>query len=182
MATIDWDKAYVMGRDYTSLSTRLVTQLLKYVPMRDSVLDLGCGTGQLTRELWNRKFRKVTGVDGSQEALKLARAATTYPIEYRHKDLSQNFNIMFHQKFQLITCKDTLAFIRDRDKFFQNVSKLLSKEGIFILISPDRSSYPKERWGITLDSDETKEDLGKYFILQNHFIEQREEFYICKTT
>lgn len=52
----------------------------------DSALDVGCGTGQLTREL-HRVIPHVTGIDRDQQSIAVARSRTgTGDIEYRCGD------------------------------------------------------------------------------------------------
>lgn len=46
--------------------------LLSHLPEEAHILDLGCGTGQLAQQLLIKGY-KVTGIDGSEEMLRLAR-------------------------------------------------------------------------------------------------------------
>lgn len=180
MEIVDWDKQYLKDNDYTMLKTKTIEDIYNISAKHSSYLDLGCGTGHLTREMWHRGFERVLGVDGSEAALDLAKNATIQPIEYRQISLDSSFSEKIPETFDLITCKYTLTFIKDIDSFFQEVKKLLAPNGYFVIISPDRASLPKERWSITVDSKEIKEKLQEYFILQKYFVLPSGEFYICK--
>ncbi|MBM9603961.1 methyltransferase domain-containing protein [Desulfopila inferna] len=55
----------------------------------ESVLDLGCGAGELLVRLMNEKqFRKIVGIDTSKEALAGARSMFSQPDVYVDKRLS----------------------------------------------------------------------------------------------
>lgn len=62
------------------VAQRLVAQ----VPLRSRVLEIGCGTGMLARELATKRGAKVTAVDLSPRMIDVARVRTPAPlgIEY----------------------------------------------------------------------------------------------------
>jgi 2-polyprenyl-3-methyl-5-hydroxy-6-metoxy-1,4-benzoquinol methylase len=182
METIDWDKQYVIGHDYTLLKASTIANIYNEATNHSSYLDIGCGTGQLTREMYHKGFSSIMGIDGSEAAINIATQATITPIIYKKLDLNSSFAEKIPETFDLITCKYTLAFIEDIDSFFEEVRKLLATDGYFIIIiSPNRDSTPKEEWYITVDIDEVKEKLQKYFVLQKYFCEANNDFYICKS-
>lgn len=180
MATVSWDEPYLRGLDYTLSKTKTIADIYNVAAKHEAYLDLGCGTGHLTREMWHRGFKRVLGVDGSKAALDLAKNATTQPIEYRQIDLDSSFAKAISEKFDLITCKYTLAFIEDTDQFFQEVKQLLTPNGYFVILSPNRDSTPEESLSITVEAKKVKEKLQKYFVLQEYYTTSIDEFYICK--
>lgn len=80
-----------LNKYYAAEQQRLLDQTL--TDLRDKrVLDLGCGTGRLSRALTARGAQ-VTGIDFSSEAITLARSRSTPDIEYRVQsvfDLCEN--------------------------------------------------------------------------------------------
>ena len=180
MKTINWNDAYASGRDYVYLSRQEIDKILTYLGSnieQTQVLDLGCGTGQLTRELFHRGFKKVVGIDGSEKAISFAKAATVLPIEYIVNDIEQDFTTKITDKFDFVICKDTFAFINDKNSLLQQVKGSLTEQGLFILISPLRSEFPN-RPHITVDTEDTKALMQTKFDLLDYFVSSKEEFYV----
>ncbi|HWZ66004.1 MAG TPA: class I SAM-dependent methyltransferase [Patescibacteria group bacterium] len=76
-----WSNLYDQGRDYLLASHQAISKYLERVdpPAPKTVLDIGCGTDQLTRELYHRGYR-VVGVDVSTSAISTARISYDCPI------------------------------------------------------------------------------------------------------
>jgi SAM-dependent methyltransferase len=98
-------------------------------------LDIGCGTGELLRQLASRGF-DVTGVDLSDVAIKKAQAHTgTYIVgDFMDVSLPAKYDVIFINK--------VLAFANDKQAFLDKAKSLLSKNGkIVIITSILRSEY-----------------------------------------
>jgi ubiquinone/menaquinone biosynthesis C-methylase UbiE len=68
------ETAHLYDRRYAEIQRLKYEKVLKHLPKRvGRVLDLGCGTGLLLREL-RRRGRMVVGVDASEEMLGIAKA------------------------------------------------------------------------------------------------------------
>lgn len=175
-----WDDTYEAGQDYVYIGLEQLNKLLSHVNEQNKVfIDLGCGTGQLTREMYHRGFQ-VTGVDGSEKALVKARSATQFDIDYIHADLETDFSEKLNKKANFITCKYTYAFIKNKSAFLANVNKLLEKDGVFIIISPLRDMMGEDKKDITLDSASAKKELLETFILLDYYDDGYDEYFICK--
>jgi 2-polyprenyl-3-methyl-5-hydroxy-6-metoxy-1,4-benzoquinol methylase len=63
-------------------------RLVSEVPLRSRVLEIGCGTGTMSRELAARRGAKVTAIDLSPRMIDVARTRThaTLGIDYRVAD------------------------------------------------------------------------------------------------
>lgn len=74
-----WSSHYDKGIDYglipSSMVTRIVTMVDSGLPKE--CLDVGCGTGQLTRELYHRGYT-CTGLDISTSAIRIAKSNTIF--------------------------------------------------------------------------------------------------------
>jgi SAM-dependent methyltransferase len=63
---------YLLNRDNLK-SSKYVSQLLKYLPKKSLVLDLGCGAGVPVDDVIIKAGHSVVGIDISPEQIKLAR-------------------------------------------------------------------------------------------------------------
>jgi 2-polyprenyl-3-methyl-5-hydroxy-6-metoxy-1,4-benzoquinol methylase len=114
-------------------------------------LDIGCGSGQLSRELYHRGF-SVVGIDASASALRIAQSLTVVPrqqLSYFHFDIEQDDTAkLLQQPYSLITCKLVYAFIKDKAAFLDSVAQLLTPHGIFVVITPLPEDVPSHRRSI----------------------------------
>lgn len=179
---IDWDREYDQGKDFTPFSTQQINRILGYAELssHDTYLDLGCGTGQLTREFFHQGFEDIIGVDGSSSALELARRATTQSIRYIQKDLNKDFTSNLPKENTLISCVNTLAFLNDKATFIKRTKSLLAKDGAFVLITPYPPLY-KHKKNITVDSEAVTELLRPHYNLIVQYTETNNvEVFICR--
>lgn len=162
-----WDQCYGSGRDFQLSSSSAISQFLVFAdPSLDKTcLDIGCGTGQLTRELVHRGY-KCVGIDASASAIKIAQTLTVAPdseLQYLQFDIeNDDINNLPQQQFSLITCKLVYAFIKDRPLFLKKVRQLLAPGGIFVMITPLPENELPERKSITVSKPEI-EVMGEYF-------------------
>lgn len=95
-----------------------------------NILDLGCGVGKLLSFL-SKSIPKQTGIDGSNEMLKVARKIHPNAF-YIHGDIKQ---FSLKEKFSLVTCThDTLNYILNEDclrKHFESVNKNMNIGGYY---------------------------------------------------
>lgn len=181
---IDWNQIYDNGTDFRAISQRDIDTMLECIPSSEGTnsLDIGCGTGHLTRELWHRGFMP-TGVDISESAIRLARLYTVLDdkeISYKVLNLETN-NIadLMDKSFMLITCKLVYAFISDKAIFLGNVVKLLDKSGVFVILTPLKSQVSKEKAHIAVEYEKTLEELTAFFIVETKR-DDIQAMFICK--
>ncbi len=100
----------------------------------DRVLDLGCGNGRLYQAFAGKKVRYL-GIDFSKELLKIARKS--YPqAKFFLADITKRKTYQKMGEFNICFCIAVLHHISSRSsqlKIFENVYKVLKKEGILIL-------------------------------------------------
>lgn len=167
-----WDSYYDTDRDFGLMTSQALTQILTYVDasLEKTCLDIGCGTGQLTRELSHRGYECV-GVDLSESAISMARSLTdqTTRLTYLRQDVTHlDPKSLPRQEFSLITCKLVYAFIQDKMRLLDDVDGLLAPGGTFVIITPvyrnDRKKSP-----ISVDLEQTLHQLRKKFSRVIHF-------------
>ena len=117
---------YKANREFT------LNLLDKFLPRKQiSILDLGCGTGGTTVVL--QKYGRVTGIDISHEAIKLAHR---YPIEVLRQSDSNHLPFA-PSKFDLVVSLDVLYHRAvNVHKTVDEVFRVLRPGGIFLVRVP----------------------------------------------
>ncbi|HWZ65204.1 MAG TPA: class I SAM-dependent methyltransferase [Patescibacteria group bacterium] len=179
-----WSNLYDQGRDYLLASHQAISKYLERVDPSapKAVLDIGCGTGQLTRELYHRGY-KVIGIDVSASAVKLARSfsvVTPNKLDYLRFDIEQgDLSKLPLAPYGLITCKLVYAFIKDRPNFLQKISQELAPNGTFIIITPLPDDAP-DKLAITVPYQRTMDELSAVFADVKSFREQGITYFVGK--
>ena len=181
---MDWNTSYQKGRDYKQLSTTQLLDVLGGVgalPFEagdKKALDIGCGTGQLARDLYHLGY-EVTGVDLSSAAIEMATTSTrrdgvsfvVCDIETLEAPLGM---------FDLITCKYVFAFLAEPLKFLQNIQQMMKPGAYFVMVTPDQDTLSDQKKGIALPSGLVEEKLQAVFGASVHRTRVGDDFvYIC---
>lgn len=175
-----WDECYMDGRDFRILLHESITRLLSYVDSdaEKTCLDIGCGTGQLTRELIHRGYR-CTGIDVSPKAIGIASSLTVSgKARYVCLDIEQDTWQLLRQ-YGLITCKYVYAFISNKRSFLQEVAKHLKEGGIFFMVTPLAHDVPIEKRSIAVDFEQTMAELQGVFSTVDTFLDQGATCFVC---
>lgn len=180
-ATKHWDKAYLEGKDFSLISGSSISKILTHLPegSEKTLLDIGCGTGQLSRELHHRGFQ-VLGVDVSNEAIRLARArsvATPPRLQYRQMNIETE---SLEDTFSFITCKLVYAFIENKDVFLEKITHNLNPGGVFAVITPLKEDATPEKQIIAVHHEDTLAELTAQFTVA-HYRDNGLSVYICTT-
>lgn len=162
-----WNNIYGHGRDFTLATAQEISRFLEYTDQNlpKTCLDIGCGTGQLTRELYHRGYQCV-GIDASTTAIKLAQSYTVVPenrLSYVKRDVErETINNLPLALYSLITCKLVYAFVKDKPAFLERVKQLLAPTGAFVVITPLPEEVPPEKRGIAVSEGEVKLLSGEF--------------------
>lgn len=124
MANIKWDsKCYTSNFSFVYEYGQEVMELLDSKPGM-TVVDLGCGNGQLTKQLFD-KGMEVIGIDGSAEMLTLARKS--YPqIRFISADAT-SFTV--GKKVDAIFSNAVFHWIDNQDDLIRNIVEQLKEDG-----------------------------------------------------
>lgn len=104
----------------------------------NSIVDIGCGDGRLTKELTECFIDKqVIGIDYSKRAIDLANALNP-DVHYENKDI---VNDTIDKQFDAITLVEVFEHIPLElcDEFVKALSKLLKDEGVIYLTVPHKN-------------------------------------------
>lgn len=162
-----WSAHYSQGKDFSLMTSQFLDTILAHVDATQpkNNLDIGCGTGQLTRELNHRGYSCI-GVDASRAAIETAKRLTLRKdeLQYVHGDIEQMEAPSFPgSPYSLITCKLVYAFIRNRAELLKKVQSLLGDKGSFVIITPVIQSISEDKKEIAVDYDDTLRELSNYF-------------------
>lgn len=127
-----WFYNQYWGNQYHKMTFGILDRMLfQRIPPGAPILDLCCGTGHLTRALVSHGY-EVTGIDGSEEMLRYARAnvpsasfmladARNFTLEYSVGAVISTFESLNH-----------VMSIEELGLVFRNVHKALADNGLFI--------------------------------------------------
>lgn len=122
-----WDSAlYNNNHDFVANYGKA---LLDYLPRErvNTILDLGCGTGVLTKEL-AEKCTEVIAVDSSDEMIKQCKQA--YPdLHFQVMDACQ---LIWNEYFDIVFSNAVLHWVQDQNLLLSNIHKVLKPHGTFI--------------------------------------------------
>lgn len=106
---------------------KLITQEFPN-PKGIKALDFGCGTGGFCNKL-NQLGFDVTGIDLSEEMIKIAEQNSSEIIQYISGDQS---NLHSFNSFNIVTSVMVFQFIKDIGSVFLSLSNLLFRNGILV--------------------------------------------------
>lgn len=103
----------------------------------DSVLDLGCGTGNLARQIREYTRGQIVGVDPSAEMLREARSRGG-GIAYEQGGAE---DIAYMARFDVIVCNSVMQWFTDPPKALANIRRALKPGGRLGLQAPATREY-----------------------------------------
>lgn len=161
---LDWNAIYKSGRDFGELPEAVVDMILSYADSNapKTFLDIGCGTGHLTRLLHAKGYSGL-GIDPSEEAITIARSRSK-DISYEVLDILDEESKQLAKSYGLITCKHVYAFIPNKNLFLSKVTEKLEKDGTFMLLTPLVEDMP-EKPEIAVDGVQFRKDIEKFFTI-----------------
>lgn len=120
---------------YAEIANLIKAKLDKYLPSAQAILDIACGTGNLTIPLAKLGYR-MTGLDSAPEMLALARHKTSeakLTIEYLHQDMTELYPIaQFEAVTSFYIAISFLNSLEELEKAFSQVYNSLKPEGLFM--------------------------------------------------
>lgn len=118
--------------DYKNITEYIIKIFKKNNISPETILDLACGTGTITTELYRRGY-KMIGTDISCDMLEVASSKSNNQILYLCQDMR---DLELNSKVDSVICMfDSLNYItsyRDLKKIFKKVYTYLDDKGLFI--------------------------------------------------
>lgn len=131
--------------------------LLKQLPPGASILELGCGTGHLARQLLQRGFR-VNALDGSEAMLQYARQNAPEG----HFTLGDVRSFRFPPQFHGVLSTGTLNHVMtlaDLTEVFRNAHEALLDNGLFVFDTNLAERYER-LWRGSIDGGDVQPDYA----------------------
>jgi SAM-dependent methyltransferase len=108
----------------------LVSYLVSVAPDKQLALDVGCGTGQLTK-LLATQFEQVVGIDPSSD--QVAHAVECFNVFY-HRLPAEQFSCLGDKGADLITAAQAAHWF-ELPRFYDEARRVLKHNGVLALIS-----------------------------------------------
>ncbi len=168
--TTNWNKSYKEGVRYLKLNqvlfeliTREVLQNLQKKRFTNS-LDLGCGRGELVMQI-SHISDFVLGVDRSEIALENARLQNIANTKFAQVNLDNlnEFSQLYDNHFDVIFCKLTFPFVKEKNVFLEYCKKMLVHRGALVIINPVQERgivYKGKQANISFSHDKMMEMLN----------------------
>ena len=122
--------------------TKKLLELSK-IKKENTVLDLACGTGLVTKKLIRKVGRKgqIYAIDSSESAIKIAKKWTggAKNLHFVRADAEK---VQFNTEFDAITCQYALFFFPNEQKVLKNMKKMLKKNGTITLAVHGKYNVP----------------------------------------
>lgn len=146
-------------------------KVLTFIGEDKKVLDIGCGDGFLMEKI-KRQNNEVEGIEISQPAIKKARKRgfIVHAVSLNDVYWSRKIN----GKFDVVWAGEVIEHIFDTDNFLKNTRRVLKKDGVFVLSTPNLASFGRRillLLGINplLETTARRYDAGhiRYFTFKN---------------
>jgi trans-aconitate 2-methyltransferase len=138
---LSWDPTqYERFKDERSQPFRDLAALIERRP-RMRVVDLGCGTGELTRELHEHLDADETiGIDSSESMLR--KAKPTGALRFEIGNIEQ---FTADRPFDLVFSNAAIHWVPDHEKLFARLVALLTPGGQLAVQMPANHDHPSHR-------------------------------------
>lgn len=160
--------AFMDNIPYQEWSKYLIALLNEYGILDGIVLDLGCGTGKITRYLSENGYDMI-GIDNSEEMLSIARDNSSGQILYLLQDMRE-FELFGTVRAVVSVC-DSINYIMSEEELyhvFLLVNNYLDEGGIFIFDINTEFKYKT----ILADNTIAENREDKSFIWENYYYEE----------
>jgi ubiquinone/menaquinone biosynthesis C-methylase UbiE len=141
-----------MRNSHTGLNEMVEqTAILSLLPdVKDlTVLDLGCGAGELCRRIQTMGARQTIGIDISANMLDIARKEIPSGVTFQQKAME---DLDFaNETFDLVVSSLAFHYVSDLPKLFENIYKIIKPSG-WLLFSIEHPILTSSQGIITVGS------------------------------
>lgn len=158
----------IQSKNDVQIHKWILNSLSSKIPQGSKILDLGCGTGDMS--IFLSDYGEVIGYDFSNNSLKIAKDNVSRlgldNVKFKKLDITkESFG-----KFDYIFCIGVLHHIPQKEKALENIKKMMHKETILII-----SVYSK--WAVKLGKRKAKDGDTNHARFMDTFKHPYETFY-----
>ena len=140
----DWNTRYEQQAGWTMSIRSYLYQKIN-LSSRHAILDIGCGTGALERELSNQRIYDWTAVDIDFEATRFAKVNT----DHLRCVTADAFHLPFpDDHFDVVLCHFLLLWLKEPVAVIREIKRVMAPDGHFLVLAePDhaaRVDWPQE--------------------------------------
>ena len=129
---------YENGAIVQKSASEILFELLD-IQSNDNVLDFGCGTGHLTKDIRDKTKGKVIGVDPSEGMIKKAKEKyANYGILFLKSSAEE---LDYQNEFNKIFCNSSFQWFNDHRKALKACHNALKKNGKIAIQAPAKEIY-----------------------------------------
>ena len=133
------------------------------------VVDLGCGTGELTRELHDHLAAGETvGIDDSETMLLKSAGFGTDVLHFRRGDIAAFSSEL---PFDLIFSNAALHWVADHESLFHRLTSFLAPHGQIAIQMPANEDHPSHRIAAELARESGIEPKPTHTLRPEHYAE-----------
>ena len=163
MSARDWDRKM---KQQSEESTEYRHGLYEKVDLRsrEKILDIGCGTGSVLRDMAGMTDGEITGVDVDGDKLEIARKNTSDLENVRIMEGDMTDLPFEDDTFDLVTFHIVMVYVKDQEKAIRECARVTKSGGtVLASLEPDYEGdiqYPEDpardihlRWMESLGAD-----------------------------
>lgn len=133
MAGKKWDSS--LYQDKHSYVWKYGEELLTLLDLQkdESILDVGCGTGELTAQIW-KKTGQATGIDSSPDMIE--KAKQTFPSEKfpgLKFEVQSATSLKFDKHFDKVFSNAALHWVTDAEAGVKSIRQSINAGGLFVM-------------------------------------------------
>jgi SAM-dependent methyltransferase len=155
--------SYLLRSDQRDTLLAAKTLITQYGGLKHQTLDVGCGLGHLPQQFPEQKDHKWICVDKNFFSLFLAQLYHGRPdITYVCADIEVE-RLFPEHFFSTVVCLDCFAWIYQKEVFMEQMSRLLTNSGQFIMVNVHEDQPHTLFSGYGITRKEVKEYSTRYF-------------------
>ncbi|MBA4852989.1 methyltransferase domain-containing protein [Emticicia sp. BO119] len=102
------------------------------------VIDLGCGTGELTRKLADAlPGSKVLGIDSSQEMLNDSKAFANEQVQFKLRGIEEQINL--DEKWDLVFSNAAIQWVYNHEELMPEIISMIKPGGQLVIQLPNQN-------------------------------------------